>query len=85
MYPAQDVDVGETEQGESHAWIEVWTGEWLALDPTAGNPVDGRYVLVARGHDYGDVPPVKGIFHGADRPPGRGSKPDTHRLSPGSD
>jgi transglutaminase-like putative cysteine protease len=64
MYPGQDVDVGETKQGDSHAWIEVWTGDWLALDPTAGNPVDGRYVLVARGRDYGDVPPVKGIFHG---------------------
>jgi transglutaminase-like putative cysteine protease len=64
MYPAEDVDVGETEQGESHAWIEVWTGDWLALDATAGNPVDGRYVLIARGRDYGDVPPVKGLFHG---------------------
>jgi transglutaminase-like putative cysteine protease len=64
MYPAEDAGVGETEQGESHAWIEVWTGDWLALDPTAGNPVDGRYVLVARGRDYADVAPVKGIFHG---------------------
>jgi transglutaminase-like putative cysteine protease len=64
MYPARDIGVGENEHGESHAWIEVWTGEWLGLDPTAGNPVDGRHVLVARGRDYGDVPPVKGIFHG---------------------
>jgi transglutaminase-like putative cysteine protease len=64
MYPAQDVEVGEVEQAESHAWIEVWTGDWLVLDPTAGNPVDGRYVLVGRGRDYADVAPVKGIFHG---------------------
>jgi transglutaminase-like putative cysteine protease len=64
MYPAHDADVGETVPGESHAWVEVWTGDWLVLDPTAGNPVDGRYILVARGRDYADVPPVKGIFHG---------------------
>jgi transglutaminase-like putative cysteine protease len=64
MHPSPDVDVGETEQGESHAWIEVWTGDWLVLDPTGGKPVDGRYILVARGRDYADVPPVKGIFHG---------------------
>lgn len=64
MYPSQDVEVGQTEQGESHAWIEVWTGDWLFIDPTAGKPVDGRYVLLARGRDYADVPPVKGIFHG---------------------
>jgi transglutaminase-like putative cysteine protease len=64
MYPSQDVDVGQTERGESHAWIEVWTGDWFVLDPTAGKPVDERYVLVARGRDYGDVPPVKGIYHG---------------------
>jgi transglutaminase-like putative cysteine protease len=64
MHPTRDVDVGKTEQGQSHAWIEVWIGDWLVLDPTAGNPVDGRYVLVARGRDYADVPPVKGVFHG---------------------
>ena len=64
MYPSQSVDMGEMEQGESHAWIEVWTGDWLVVDPTAGNPVDGRYILVARGRDYADVPPVRGIFHG---------------------
>lgn len=64
VYPSQDVEVGQKAQGESHAWVEVWTGDWLVLDPTAGRPVDGRYVLVARGRDYGDVPPVKGIFQG---------------------
>ncbi len=49
---------------QSHAWIEVWTGEWEALDPTIGSPVADRHVLVARGRDYADVSPVKGIFHG---------------------
>ena len=35
---------GPTLDGESHAWIEVWTGEWQALDPTIGSPVGDRHV-----------------------------------------
>jgi len=27
-------EVGETIQGESHAWIEAWTGGWWGHDPT---------------------------------------------------
>jgi transglutaminase-like putative cysteine protease len=64
MHPDGDRELGETVKGESHAWLEAWTGEWQAFDPTAGKPVDQHYVLVARGRDYADVPPVKGIFHG---------------------
>ena len=50
--------------GESHAWIEYWTGDWHAIDPTIGWPIGERHVLVARGRDYGDVAPLKGVFHG---------------------
>jgi transglutaminase-like putative cysteine protease len=64
MHPVREPPVGETLEGESHAWLEVWSGDWRALDPTAGRPVDARYVLVARGRDYADVAPVRGIFHG---------------------
>src|SRR5581483_704123 len=59
-----DARLGETVEGESHAWIDVWTGEWQGFDPTAGIPVGAHHVLVARGRDYADVPPIKGIFHG---------------------
>jgi transglutaminase-like putative cysteine protease len=51
-------------EGESHAWLEVWTGGWKAFDPTAGSATGERHVLVARGRDYADVPPIKGIFAG---------------------
>ncbi|OUZ07999.1 hypothetical protein BHE97_14985 [Aeromicrobium sp. PE09-221] len=46
----------------SHAWAAVWLGDddWLAVDPTNDTRVDDRYVTVAWGRDYGDVPPVKG-------------------------
>ncbi len=48
----------------SHAWVAVWLGgdEWLAIDPTNDTWADERYVTVAWGRDYGDVPPVKGVI-----------------------
>jgi len=64
LHPDPEAVVGPTHKGESHAWIEVWTGDWQALDPTIGEPTGERHVLVARGRDYADVSPIKGIFHG---------------------
>ena len=48
----------------SHAWAAVWLGgdEWLAFDPTNDQWQNDRYVTVAWGRDYGDVPPVKGVI-----------------------
>jgi transglutaminase-like putative cysteine protease len=48
----------------SHAWVEVWLGgdEWLGLDPTNDQRTGDRYVTVAWGRDYGDVPPLKGVI-----------------------
>lgn len=48
----------------THAWAAVWIpGDgWLALDPTNDQLVNDRYVTVAWGRDYGDVPPVKGVI-----------------------
>ena len=50
----------------SHAWMEVLVPGlgWMAFDPTLGNPVGLRHVRVAYGRDYGDVPPVRGIYKG---------------------
>ena len=42
---------------------DVADGEWLALDPTNDQLADDRYVTVAWGRDYGDVPPVKGVIY----------------------
>lgn len=56
--------LGETVKGESHAWVEVWNGGWEGLDPTNDRRVGGAHVLVARGRDYADVPPLKGIYAG---------------------
>ena len=55
---------GRTVIGESHAWIEVWNGGWEAYDPTNDRTVGSAHVVVARGRDYDDVPPLKGIYAG---------------------
>ncbi len=55
---------GRTVVGESHAWIEVWDGGWEPYDPTNDRSVGSAHVVVARGRDYADVPPLKGVYAG---------------------
>jgi transglutaminase-like putative cysteine protease len=57
---------GPDQTQASHAWPEVLlpTAGWIGLDPTNGRVVDGRYVRVAIGRDYVDVPPVRGAYSG---------------------
>ena len=64
LHPQEDATIGDSVTGQSHAWLEAWLGDWYALDPTSGTEVGERHVLVARGRDYGDVAPLKGVFHG---------------------
>lgn len=64
LHPRRDAAVGETVTGESHAWVEVWLGAWWAYDPTNTVPAGDRHVVVGRGRDYADVPPLKGLFSG---------------------
>jgi len=49
----------------SHAWVTVWCGPvfgWLGLDPTNAIAEGDDHVVVARGRDYRDVPPVDGVI-----------------------
>jgi transglutaminase-like putative cysteine protease len=71
FYPKASGEVGAKVLGESHAWIEAWTGGWTGHDPTNLLPVAERYVVVARGRDYADVAPLRGIYSG---PPGSTSE-----------
>ena len=57
-------EIGEQVTGESHAWVEVWDGDWHGLDPTNGRVVGEGHIVVARGRDYADVSPLKGIYAG---------------------
>lgn len=64
LHPNDGAEVGDRVAGESHAWVEAWLGEWVPFDPTAGSYSASRHVIVGRGRDYGDVAPLKGIYHG---------------------
>ncbi len=57
-------------EGATHAWVEFLvpraSGDVtvLSLDPTYCNETDFRYIVVAIGRDYDDVPPTSGVFRG---------------------
>ena len=65
LHPSTDAALGESVSGQSHAWVEYFDGEWVGVDPTNGDDIGLQHVVVAKGRDYGDVPPLKGIYHGA--------------------
>ena len=59
-------------QGGTHAWVEVVVddgrgGRVVAFDPCHGRRTDRRYVTVAVGRDYSDVPPTSGWYSGPAR------------------
>ena len=62
LHPRKDAPKGEVVSGESHAWVEAWVGDWWGFDPTNGVPAGERHVIVGRGRDYADVPPIRGIY-----------------------
>jgi transglutaminase-like putative cysteine protease len=63
----------------SHAWVSVWCPgvhpdapdpadrDWLELDPTNDLLPTLSHVRVARGRDYGDVTPLRGVIRGGGR------------------
>lgn len=65
LHPKVGAAIGETVAGESHAWLEYWVGEWVGYDPTNRRYIGTDHVVVARGREYGDVPPLKGVYAGA--------------------
>ena len=65
LHPKRDAAIGETVRGESHAWVEWWTGDWYGFDPTNDREVGDHHVIVARAREYRDVPPLSGVFAGS--------------------
>jgi transglutaminase-like putative cysteine protease len=70
--PARYVSGHLVGQGGTHAWVEVilpraGRAEAVAFDPCNGRRSDGRYVTVATGRDYSDVPPTSGSYVGTVR------------------
>ncbi|OHT86779.1 transglutaminase family protein [Mycobacteroides saopaulense] len=64
LHPKRDAAVGETVDGQSHAWIQAWAGGWWDYDPTNDSEINEQYVTVGVGRDYSDVSPLKGIYSG---------------------
>ncbi|GIF50207.1 transglutaminase-like putative cysteine protease [Asanoa ferruginea] len=69
LHPTADAPIDEPVVGQSHAWVEWWAGRWTGFDPTNGIVIGERHVVVGRGREYGDVPPLKGVYAG---PPNTG-------------
>lgn len=48
-----------------HAWVRAWCGDelgWVEYDPTNALVVAADHIVVARGRDYADVAPVRGMM-----------------------
>ena len=48
-----------------HAWVRAWCGTamgWVEYDPTNATFVKSDHIVIARGRDYSDVAPIKGIL-----------------------
>ena len=52
--------------GATHAWLQAWLPElgWIGFDPTNNLLQGERHIEVARGREYSDVPPTRGVYKG---------------------
>jgi len=51
-----------------HAWVRAWCGVeagWVEYDPTNARLAAGDHIVIARGRDYSDVAPVRGVLRTA--------------------
>lgn len=50
----------------THAWAEICLPDlgWIGIDPTNNAVAGRRYVRIAVGRDYRDVPPTRGVIEG---------------------
>ena len=64
LHPKPSAAIGEMVTGESHAWVVWFCGGWRGYDPTNLIEIGDRHVMVGRGRDYNDVPPLRGVYAG---------------------
>ena len=64
LHPNREAVVGDTIDGQSHAWIQSWIGGWWNYDPTNDSDINEQYISVGVGRDYSDVSPLKGVYSG---------------------
>ena len=59
-----------------HAWVRAWCGPqagWVDYDPTNAVFAGETHIVVARGRDYSDVSPIKGVLRVSGSQSGRHS------------
>jgi transglutaminase-like putative cysteine protease len=59
-----------------HAWVRAWCGPqagWVEYDPTNAVFAGETHIVVARGRDYSDVSPIKGVLRVSGSQSGRHS------------
>ncbi|WP_333890529.1 transglutaminase family protein [Mycolicibacterium gadium] len=64
LHPNKTAKIDDTIDGQSHAWVQAWTGGWWNYDPTNDAEINEQYISVGVGRDYSDVSPLKGIYSG---------------------
>jgi transglutaminase-like putative cysteine protease len=64
LHPKRNAAVGDTVDGQSHAWVQAGTGGWWNHDPPNHTEINEQYVSVGVGRDYSDVTPLNGIYSG---------------------
>ena len=51
--------------GETHSWVEYWTGDhWEGIDPANNCPVDDDYLVISMGRDFRDCAIDRGVMFG---------------------
>ena len=51
--------------GETHSWVEYWTGSrWEGIDPANNCPVNDDYLILAMGRDFRDCSIDRGVMFG---------------------
>lgn len=65
-YADPDEPHGLVSGSAMHAWVECLLPDnrWHGFDPTNNLLANDFYVKVHTGRDYGDVPPVRGVYRG---------------------
>ena len=51
--------------GETHSWVEYWTGDhWEGIDPANNCPVNDDYLVISMGRDFRDCAIDRGVMFG---------------------
>lgn len=52
--------------GETHSWVEYWTGNhWEGIDPANNCSVNDDYLVISQGRDFRDCAIDRGVMFGA--------------------